>query len=377
MAFKDIHKLKKIVEIQKEFIEIDYLVIGKDVYSVAIYRELVNKYGSDKVRLLSEDTINASDIYLKGPSTLRGDANKEVVKNLFPSIESIAVESNSIFYKDLAWKSFGGRSKPETLKFDEEFYVNSRMNISEMDIFDWITTEENFYEELNQNAYKVKVKNINYNDEKFTVECINGTEFKTNKLYCGKSPSYFLKHYSELSHLSNNFVQFCESTTSVSALFVKYVFDKPLSDLKETMFIPLSYTHEHGHYVGEFKTANGLQSAEFLHYVDENHASEEDISRIIRGLKKGFEKIFENFGKINFREFIALEDEIACLKIDDNSFNESLTSDKNMLNHLTFIGENAPLHLTWHDTYTFEYSDKSVSHMARALFVHKEILKNI
>ena len=94
------------------------------------------------------------------------------------------------------------------------------------------------------------------------------------------------------------------------------------------MFIPLSYTHEHGHYVGEFKTQNGHQVADFLHYIDENHASEEDISRIIRGLKKGFEKIFENFSKINFREYIALEDEIACLKIDDNSYNDSLESDK-------------------------------------------------
>lgn len=377
MAFKDIHKLKKIVEVQKEFIETEYLVIGKDVYSIAIYRDLVSKHGEEKVRLLSEDTITASDVFLKGPSTLRGETNKKLAKGLFPALETTAVDANSIFYKDLTWKSFGGRSKPEALKYDEEFYVNSRLNVSEKDIFDWLSSEESFYEELNNKAYKVKIKSINYSEGKFLVECINGTEFHTGNLFFGKSPAYFLKHYKELSHLSNKFVQFCESTSSVSALFIKYVFEKPFSDLQETMFIPLSYTHEHGHYVGEFKTQNGHQVADFLHYIDENHASEEDISRIIRGLKKGFEKIFENFSKINFREYIALEDEIACLKIDDNSYNESLESDKEIHFHLTFIGENAPLNKTWRDSVTFEYSSESISHMARALFVHKEILKKI
>jgi hypothetical protein len=377
MAFKDIHKLKKIVEVQKEFIETDYLVVGRDVFAISIYRNLVAKFGSEKVRLLSEDKIIHSDLFLKGPSTLRGEENRTVFKSLFPEMNAELVESASMFYKDLAWKSFGGRSKPETLKYDEEFYVTSRLNISEIDIYSWLTTDENFFNELNQHAYQVKIKTIDYKDEIFSVECINGTEFKAKKLFFGKSPSYFLKHYKELASLSDKFIQFCESTKTMSGLFIKYLFQKPLTDLKETLFIPLSYTHEWGHFVGEFKEVNGQQTAEFLHYIDEDHTSEEDVSRTIRQLKKSFEKIFENFSKNNFQEFIAIDEEIGCLNIDDESFNQSLSLDTALLQNLFFIGKNAPVQKEWCVDINCEYSTNKVTQLARGLLVEHNSLKKI
>lgn len=377
MAFKDIHKLKKIVEVQKESIETEYLVVGKDAFAISLYRELVQKFGEEKVRLLSEDKIVSSDLLFKGPSTLRGDANKAVFKHLYPNVETQEINTPSIFYKDLTWKAFGGRSKSEALKHDEEFYVPSYLKIKEQDIYSWISEEETFYEELNQKAYQVKVKTVHYNDGKFTVECINGTEFHTNMLFFGKSPSFFLKSFSELSKLSNEFIQFCESTQTISGLYIKYLFNKPLSDLKETMFIPLSYTHEWGHFVGEFKETSKGQLADFFHYIDADHASEEDISRTIRALKKSFEKIFENFSKINFTEFISLEDELACLKIDDELFHKSLTNDTELLNKLFFIGKNAPIDLSWCANNSFEYSTKEISHLSRALLTEREVLKKI
>ncbi len=359
MSFKDIHKLKKIVEIQKEFIQVPHLVVGKDMFAVAMYRELVLKYGPENVRLISEDQILSSDSMIKGPGTIRGEENQKVIHELFP--ESVVKNFNkpSIFYKDMAWKPFGGRSKPEALKFDEAFFASTRYEIPLEEI-------ENI-----EDSYLVKIKSISKKDERFLVECINGTEFSSEKLYFGKSPYHYMHLFSDKGALSDKFIQFCESTQTSAALLVKFVFEKPLSDIEETMFIPLSYTHEWGHFVGEFKTIGAHQTIEFIHFIDEDHTSEEEISRTIRQLKKSLEKIFENFSTLKIEEFIAIEHEIGCLKIDDQAYDDCLVNDQLSTQNLFFIGINAPIANAHCKEALCEYSTNEISFLARALFVQK------
>jgi hypothetical protein len=122
--------------------------------------------------------------------------------------------------------------------------------------------------------------------------------------------------------------------------------------------------------VGEFGETEGKQSIEFIHFVDEDHTSEEDLSRVIRLLKKGMEKIFEKFSKINSREYIVLEQEIGCLKIDDQLFVKALSEEKNNWDNLFFLGINAPIENTQCETSHFEYSRESVSVLSRALLAH-------
>lgn len=121
MAFKDLHKLKKVVVVEKEFISVPHLVVGKDIFSLSIYKSLQEKYSPENVRLLSQDTVLKSDLFPKGPGTLRGEANQKMVQELYPKAVSFVGEDLAIFYKDMTWKSFGGRSKSEALKFNEEF----------------------------------------------------------------------------------------------------------------------------------------------------------------------------------------------------------------------------------------------------------------
>jgi hypothetical protein len=365
MAFKDIHKLKKIVEIQKEFIQVQHLVVGKDMFAVSLFRDLVLKYGAENVRLLSEDKILSSDAMIKGPGTIRGEENQKVIHDLYP--ESIVKKfiKPSIFYKDMAWKAFGGRSKPEALKFDEAFFTSTRFEIPLPEV-------ENI-----EDSYLVKIKSITKKDKRFLVECINGTEFSSEKLYFGKSPYHYMHLFSDKSMLSDRFIQFCESTQTSSALLVKFIFEKPLSDIEETMFIPLSYTHEWGHFVGEFKNRGQQQSIEFVHFIDEDQTSEEDISRTIRQLKKSLEKIFENFLTLITTEYITIEHEIGCLKIDDLAFDECLMSDKENTADLFFIGINAPIADAHCREASFEYSRKDVSFLARALLVQKIIQQKV
>lgn len=381
MAFKDLHKLKKIVEIQKEYIQVPHLVVGKDIFAVSIYKALQAKYGREQVRLLSEDALLKSDLAPKGPSTLRGANNQKIIQELYPqAVVSIGSEP-AMFYKDMTWKSFGGRSKSEALKFNEEFYTSSRFDIEMAKVFPELEQADSFIAEINQEAYQVRLKSIQRSGDGFKVECLNGTEFECEKLYFGQSPFQYLNFYSNKNELTDHFIEFCEGTKTPSALFVKFVFEKPISDMKETLFIPLSYTHEWGHFVGEFNETyndvNGTQEIEFIHFLDEDQSSEEDLSRTIRLLKKGLEKIFEKYSKINSREYIVLEQEIGCLKIDDELFARTLGEGKNELKNLFLLGINAPIVDTQCEEMSFEYSKNEVNILARALLVHSILSKKI
>ena len=377
MAFKDLHKLKKIVEVQKEFIQATHLVVGKDIFALSIYKALQEKYGNDQVRLLSEDAILKSDLMPKGPSSLRGESNQNIIRNLYSEAITYEGKETALFYKDMTWKSFGGRSKSEALKFNEEFFTSSRFDLNAEDIFPELKNSEEFLAKLNEEAYQVRLKSIKRSDSGFSVECLNGTEFQCEKLYFGQSPYQYMEFYKNKNELSDSFIEFCESTQTPSALFVKFVFEKPLTDMQETIFIPLSYTHEWGHFVGEFNKYNDGQYIEFIHFLDEDQASEEDISRVIRLLKKNMEKIFEKYSKIKAIEYIVLEQEIGCLEIDDTLFDKSLVSGKNETENLFFLGINAPIIDTQREDSSFEYSRSGVSILARALLVHSVMLKKI
>lgn len=381
MAFKDLHKLKKIVEIQKEYIQVPHLVVGKDIFALSIYKALQAKYGREQVRLLSEDALLKSDLAPKGPSTLRGANNQKIIQELYPqAVVSVGTEP-AMFYKDMTWKSFGGRSKSEALKFNEEFYTSPRFDIDMAKVFPELEQADSFIAEINQEAYQVRLKSIHRSGDGFKVECLNGTEFECEKLYFGQSPFQYLNFYGNKNELSDHFIEFCEGTKTPSALFVKFVFEKPISDMKETLFIPLSYTHEWGHFVGEFNETyndvNRTQEIEFIHFLDEDQSSEEDLSRTIRLLKKGLEKIFEKYSKINSREYIVLEQEIGCLKIDDELFTRTLSEGKNELKNLFLLGINAPIVDTQCKEMSFEYSKKEVNILARALLVHSILSKKI
>ncbi|MFA6238927.1 MAG: hypothetical protein WC635_16440 [Bacteriovorax sp.] len=381
MAFKDLHKLKKIIEIQKEFIKVPHLVVGKDIFALSIYKSLQQKYGKDEVRLLSEDAILKSDLLPKGPGTIRGESNQKIIKDLYPEAVRMQGSAQALFYKDMVWKSFGGRSKSEALKFNEEFFTAPRFDIDGAKIFPELLDIESFIAGINSEAYQVRLKSIIRSGEGFKVECRNGTEFECEKLYFGQSPFQYLQFYSNKNDLSDLFIEFCESTKTPSALFVKFVFEKPITDISETLFIPLSYTHEWGHFVGEFNEANneegGVQEIEFIHFLDEDQTSEEDISRIIRLLKRNMEKIFDKFSKIKSREYIALEQEIGCLKIDNALFERTLSEGKSESKNLFLLGINAPIVETHCVGSSFEYSKGEVDIMARALLVHSIITKKI
>ena len=105
----------------------------------------------------------------------------------------------------------------------------------------------------------------------------------------------------------------------------------------ETFFIPLSLTHEWGHFLGNFFEMNGGHFLELQHYFDPEELSEEEVSRRIKILKRSLEKVFPSFSKALENEYLSI-DENATQVVDN-----PLLKDKSKIEGLTFVGENAPL----------------------------------
>jgi len=369
MSFSDIRALKKeeSTELTPKFIR--HLVVGEDVHSIALYKTLIEKYGESEVQLLCQKELTPLEVLPKGPSSLRGEANIEAFKKLYPEVEITLVEKEAEYFKEQEFRKFSGRGKSEPLLWGEEFYKGQRAELNLAQVYPFLKDEE-FFTKLNERKWDNTLLNINQvepteliENTNWTISTTIGEMLQSEHLYWGLGPEAFLQSYENKNQLSDEFIQFCESTHAPASLYIKYVFDEPITDKEETLFVPLSYTHEWGHFIGEFGTENGKQFIEFILYVDINQQNEEDISRKIRLLKRHIEKIFKKAKKISCTEFITLEKHTSCPEIDDALYQKGLIGVKN----LEMISVNGPFGDSAPTETIFEDSKKAPSHLMRAL----------
>ena len=371
-----------------------HLVIGEDIYSVCLYNSLVKKLGESEVGWICSHELTDNDIALLGPSTLRGSVNLEKLKTYFPDKElALNEEASSLFYKDMKWKDFEGRAKSEKLLWSEDYFTASRCDIELTEYFDDLK-DENFLESMNAHRMDYKVKSIAHKTPEdlaepsnFQVNVASGELVFCEKLYWGMGPSDYLDLYENKNELSNELIEFCESTQTPAALYLRYDYEKPLTDMNETLFIPLSYTHEWGHFVGEFRdieveipkkdeyspAVKRIQRAQFVTFMDIGHTSEDEISKKIRLFKKNIEKIFGQNSTEFSSEFIKLSSHSGCLNIDDKLGETALNQNQN----LKFFGYNAPLEHFGSVEKSCEDSSERPSFLARALSRHQEIIHSL
>jgi len=374
--------LKKEDQQQSKNIYKRHLVVGDDLYSVALYKELLKKFGASEVALMCAHAFNEQDLSPLGPSTLRGESNIERFKKLFPDVELRVSDAPSQFFKELKWRPFGGRAKPEKLLWNEKFFVEKRADFEIENLFPFLS-EPGLFAELEAARIDQRVVEISKTTPTDLAEPINFSLLVSNgdivgceSLYWGEGPQSFFDLYSndKKAELSDEFVQFCEATHAPAALYVRLDYDRPVTDKKETLFIPLSYTHEWGHFVGEFKEVHeGVQRAEFVTFMDKDATTEDEISKKIRLLKKNLEKIFDVRNEHLKGEFIKLTDSSSCLKVDDSTFakiSEEWSS-------LEMVSVNAPVGLLGRGGDCFEDSSFPLTSMMRALSRHQEVLHSL
>ncbi|GAB4415351.1 MAG: hypothetical protein OHK0056_22910 [Bacteriovoracaceae bacterium] len=380
MSYSDILKLKKEVKSTREKSFVRHIVVGSDLFSVSLYQTLVEKFGANEVKLICDRPISEQELTPQGPSTLRGEASIKLVRKMFPNTELTVVEKPSVFFKDMEFKPFGGRAKSEKLLWSEDFFVAPRaiVNWNELcpilnspELIAKIESEKLPY--ILSNILKVAPEDL-IAPAHFRLETTKGFDLECEFLYWGKGPLNFLNLFKNKEELSDKFIEFCEQTNTPAKLAIKMVFEIPITDMVETIFIPLSYTHEWGHFIGEFTNLNdGSQVGEFICFVDPEHNDEEELSKKVRALKKSLEKIFEKFSATKYSEYITLSESAPSLTIDDALFSEVAKE----LDHLKFIATNAPLiHLDIID-HEKTVESREVHEFARSLANYREIVASL
>jgi hypothetical protein len=372
MSFsKQIDSLRKVDSSEVKRTYKDHVVYGNDIFALEAYRLLTEKYGSDNVLFLSSQDLTLEDLKTIGPSLLRGDNNIKIFKEFFPEIELEEMVGSPSFFKDGKFCRFGGRSKSEKLLEGEDFYTQRPYKLENEKVFSELFKND-LAQTLLTHSKKVMLKSIQKVSSEdlieranFELNLANGEVIATENLTFCESPYYFYELFTDKKIFDEASLKFVDSTNSKAALYIRLTYPKPLTDKTSTRFIPQSYTHDWGHFIGEFKKVNNseAQIAEFFTFVVREETSEEDISKKIRLLKKGIEKIYPESEKMKPLEFIKLSEKSWSHKIDDKGF-EGFT---NKLSNIKFVGENAGLAVNTHGVLNFEDSSIVISPLIRGL----------
>ncbi len=369
-----LRQLKKTTESESQKIFHRHLVVGQDYFAVQTYFKLVQKYGKSEVGFLGLLPERLQDLLPHGPTRFRGKQSFESLTELYPESNLELIDLPALFYKDGQYKEFGGRAKSEKLMLGEEFYLEPRIKGHEVLM---LLPSQETYEALRNESHQTQLKSLSSCEPTELIENshwaflgLNGNSYQCEHAYYAGSPAQLFELREDKKNLSSEMVQFCELTQTYSELCLSFEFKKPIADEVNTVYLPLSYTHEWGHFVGEFsRTGEMGQKFEAIHFLDKNENTEEDISRKIRLLKRSLEKIYPLFSKELVEEFVLLKEKSPCLNIDDKSFFESVDEWKN----LSIVGLEAPLEELVVGRGSFEYSESGLGAEIRGLLALRKL----
>lgn len=348
-----------------------YIVWGEDLFALEAYNLLQARYGKSEVAIIGMPSDKDWTLKPFGPSRVRSAGSLEIARHFFPEHSFELDENESHFYKEGSFRSFSSRSKPEELLWGEEFFIAPK-------VLGVDSLLPPFKPELQNEMTKVEIQAIERMQARDLIEnaqwCLiasNGTRFECEHLFIAHNPASFLDLYSNKKELSDHMVAWCESHQTKSELGLRLVFSGDVVIEKGTLFIPLSYTHPWGHFIGEFIFDEKLNQtrAEFLHFLDKNETSEEDIGKKIRLFKRQLEKINPELSHKMQAEYVFLKERSACLKFDNKGLDQSVEK----LENLNFISVDAPFENKMSPVNNFEDSVVNMAGELRAALVQKNL----
>ncbi|MEK6624603.1 MAG: hypothetical protein AABY86_06530, partial [Bdellovibrionota bacterium] len=341
MSIQNLRDLKKINPKMQTEIFYPYLIVGQNFFTLACLHRF-HHHNVENVKIIAPRFFTHEDMILKGPNSLRGIGNALALKSLGHQL--VELSHTPIFYKDQKLREFGGRARPETMLYGEEFYGHRAYQFDALQFFPFLS-DPFFVTKANQHLIEGQITKISkgvpqdlIDRAHWVLDLSSGVRLSCEHLIWANGPLEFLA-LSAKESLSNDIIQFLESTRTPISLYIRLEFDRVVTDQEATLFLPLSFTHEWGHFVGEFKILNGKQIAEFITTIDEENSDEGHIAHVIKILKRNLEKVLPSIQNIEMKEFIIMSERTPCLKIDDHAFGKFSESLKN----LSFAGPNAPL----------------------------------
>ena len=256
---------------------IPHLVVGSDAFALEQFLELQKRYGTDRSLLLSERRLGSADLFPKGPISLRGQDNIEAFRKCYSDISFEKGSDHCLLLKEGKWKRFVD-VKMSRLLWGEGFYTHHGAKVDLKAIFPFLD-DLGTVEMVNENIIKDKVLEIKKEQKGYTLDLAGGSQVECSKLYWSEGSWKFYDLYSAKEELDDEFITFCQESKTPSSLYVNFEFTGTVTDCKETLFIPLSYTYDWGHFIGEFFQEDGIQKAVFVTFIDPDKDDEEVIAK--------------------------------------------------------------------------------------------------
>ncbi len=337
MALGRLQKLKKTMSSAGQNIVTNTLVCGGDILSYYLY----SKLPTETVFLVPKKERRE----LMGPSLLRGNDNLDVFSELYPSETVQKEDSVPAFFREQKFREFGGRSKPENLLPGEEFFTQSESYFDTS-----IISSNESIDVLDRIPSKIRKNKEDF----WEVSCTNGDLITCKDLFWGNDPK-ILEEILEDEQVSAAIIPFTRALNPLCILHINFNFSEILSEKNGTIFIPVSYTHDWGHFICSF--TDGGRSLECIYYIDKTESSEDEVTKKIKILKRSIEKIFPKILSMKCSEEIIVKDTSPCESFDDDAYHG--------VKHLYLVGMNAPI----------MGKRKNVSHISRGLLsIHQALV---
>jgi hypothetical protein len=352
--------LKKQVEVKQQFHYYKYIVVGHSTAALHVLAALRSQgHEGDTILWITEKEVNFNYIERPLPTTIRGERNISLARDLYR--EEAFVDTTSVFYKDMKFRSFSGRSKSMPLLLGEVFYTAPGLIFKEQP--EGLVNPEQFTSwqkvvALDSVSFEESTEDL-LNPKQWSLQTKGDEVLQCHYLIWATEPLSFYSYLSSSQQKIFKVIpEFLNESEEVTELYISFEFDKKVTDQTETFFIPLSLTHSEGHFIGQFQETSAGQRADFIHFFDEDDCDENEVIRKIKTLKRSLEKIFEVPRGVNYlKEFYSID------KVGVASVYRFLDAKADVLFSqfptLLFIGENAPL--KWNSG----LEQESVSHMMR------------
>jgi len=352
--FKD---RKKDQETQNQISFVKHLIIGQDLGPVLKLVELVKKYPTESIKLLTNRPINKQTLienYQFGVSQLRSEkAVTEIYRKHF-NAKLFPIAKPTLFYKDGKFHEFGGRAKSMDLQRGEDFFVQKGYRLELASFF-----EENDWNQLDEIINKhIDIRILEGIEKTTPQDLVEKTEWSISfkdyhimnceNLYVSLSPKKVLNLLKNKEKFSADIIDLGSSVSSQTAISVTWVLNKEIYPDERTLFIPQSMTHEWGHFIFEFEAYNHQSKTQLCHglfLINEEEPQSEDLAAKIKLMKRVFDRVFSDFEKHIQEEFIRFDEEMFISGIKDKSM-EQISFDYPTLH---FLGQSAPMNSEFSD----------------------------
>ena len=317
MDFSGLRKKNESAELNNEMIKINKLVVVADYYSAKACEILLEN--EKDFHIIGERPIDLIDASLKGPSTYR----------IASDIADAMQVTSSVFYKEQKFRSFNGRSRPMELKAGEKYFTFPKINTINEPI------SKDVIEQINRKMITKKITKFHVNKESIFMETGDGQNYEVSELYWPLGVMPFIDLLENKYILSENALSSLSNFQGPVPLYIHLTINKAV-DFDKTLFLPVSQTHEQGHFIGDIEKINEKKSSlNFVHFIDPVEVNEDHVCRLIKNLKRQIERVYE----LNSSHFVEENISLSPLPVASLVDDELTETFEKTIKPLKLIGE--------------------------------------